>query len=42
MGRNKFYIKINEFEIANDYPFLAFYKSMEDEMDEYVSLMMTL
>lgn len=32
----KFYIKINEDEIANDYPLPAFYKADEDEMDEYV------
>lgn len=35
-GKKKFYIKINENEIANDYPLPAFYKSTEDEMDEYV------
>ena len=33
---NKFYIKINEDEIANDYPLPAFYKTTKDEMDEYV------
>eukprot|EP01018_Ginkgo_biloba_P000890 Gb_34186 [translate_table: standard] len=35
-GKKKFYIKINEDEIANDYPLPAFYKVIEDEMDEYV------
>eukprot|EP01018_Ginkgo_biloba_P018917 Gb_24436 [translate_table: standard] len=36
VGKKKFYIKINEDEIANDYPLPAFYKATEDEMDEYV------
>lgn len=35
-GKNKFYVKINESEIANDYPLPAFYNSTEDDMDEYV------
>lgn len=34
--RKKVYIKINEDEIANDYPLPAFYKADEHEMDEYV------
>lgn len=33
---NKFYIKINEDEIANDYPLPAYYKTTKDEMDEFV------
>lgn len=33
---NKYYIKINEDEIANDYPLPAYYKSAVDETDEYV------
>ncbi|XP_058090030.1 DNA (cytosine-5)-methyltransferase 1B-like [Magnolia sinica] len=33
---NKFYIKINEDEIANDYPLPAYYKTSVQEMDEYV------
>lgn len=32
----KFYIKINEDEIANDYPLPAYYKPCESETDEYV------
>lgn len=32
----KFYIKINEDEIANDYPLPAYYKSSVEEMDEYM------
>ncbi|KAH9315101.1 hypothetical protein KI387_023728, partial [Taxus chinensis] len=35
-GKKKFYIKIKEDEIANDYPLPAFYKVAEDEMDEYL------
>ncbi|XP_057863874.2 DNA (cytosine-5)-methyltransferase 1B [Cryptomeria japonica] len=35
-GKKKFYVKINEDEIANDYPLPAFYKATEDEMDEYL------
>ncbi|CAN8255576.1 unnamed protein product [Cochlearia groenlandica] len=31
---NKFYIKINENEIANDYPLPAFYKNSVEELDE--------
>lgn len=33
---NKFYIKINEDEIANDYPLPAYYKTSYEEIDEYV------
>ncbi|OMP01120.1 hypothetical protein COLO4_12145 [Corchorus olitorius] len=33
---NKFYIKINEDEIANDYPFPAYYKNSNEETDELV------
>ncbi|KAA8536618.1 hypothetical protein F0562_029096 [Nyssa sinensis] len=33
---NKFYIKINEDEIANDYPLPAYYKTLIQETDEYV------
>ncbi|XVE83441.1 hypothetical protein DITRI_Ditri16bG0089000 [Diplodiscus trichospermus] len=33
---NKFYIKINEDEIANDYPLPAFYKNSNEETDELV------
>ncbi|GAB2225636.1 hypothetical protein Droror1_Dr00006433 [Drosera rotundifolia] len=33
---NKFYIKINEDEIANDYPLPAYYKSSLEEIDEYI------
>ncbi|XP_057972013.1 DNA (cytosine-5)-methyltransferase 1-like [Malania oleifera] len=33
---SKFYIKINEDEIANDYPLPAYYKPCDYEMDEYV------
>ncbi|XP_006847211.2 DNA (cytosine-5)-methyltransferase 1B [Amborella trichopoda] len=32
----KYYVKINEDEIVNDYPLPAFYKASEEEMDEYV------
>ncbi|XP_024387799.1 DNA (cytosine-5)-methyltransferase 1A isoform X2 [Physcomitrium patens] len=32
----KVYIKINEAEIANDYPLPAYYKAEEDETDEYL------
>ncbi|MCO5563301.1 hypothetical protein L7F22_016941 [Adiantum nelumboides] len=35
-NRGKYYIKINEDEIANDYPAPAFYSADEEEMDEYV------
>lgn len=35
-GKPKVYIKINEAEIADDYPLPAFYKGEEDEMDEYL------
>lgn len=35
-NKGKFYIKINEDEIALDYPAPAFYKVDEEEMDEYV------
>jgi len=33
---NKYYIKINEDEIANDYPLPAFYKTSLQETDEYI------
>ncbi|KAK3027761.1 hypothetical protein RJ639_042253 [Escallonia herrerae] len=33
---NKFYIKINEDEIANDYPLPAYYKTSDQETDEYI------
>ncbi|KAM7482009.1 hypothetical protein LguiB_006592 [Lonicera macranthoides] len=33
---NKFYVKINEDEIANDYPLPAYYKTMIQETDEYI------
>ncbi|KAL5697799.1 DNA (cytosine-5-)-methyltransferase [Ranunculus cassubicifolius] len=33
---NKFYIKINEDEIANDYPLPAYYKTSQEETDEYL------
>ncbi|OMO90364.1 hypothetical protein CCACVL1_07400 [Corchorus capsularis] len=33
---NKYYIKINEDEIANDYPFPAYYKNSNEETDELV------
>ncbi|KAL9259188.1 DNA (cytosine-5)-methyltransferase 1B-like protein [Drosera capensis] len=33
---NKFYIKINENKIANDYPLPAYYKSSLEETDEYI------
>ncbi|KAL1104204.1 hypothetical protein V6Z11_D04G050300 [Gossypium hirsutum] len=33
---NKFYIKINEDEIANDYPLPAYYKNSNEETDELV------
>ncbi|KAK9098487.1 hypothetical protein Syun_025532 [Stephania yunnanensis] len=32
----KYYIKINENEIANDYPLPAYYKTTIEEMDEYI------
>ncbi|KAK1311398.1 DNA (cytosine-5)-methyltransferase 1B [Acorus calamus] len=35
---NKFYIKINEDEIANDYPLPTYYKPSVEEMDEYILL----
>ncbi|KAI4369293.1 hypothetical protein MLD38_017751 [Melastoma candidum] len=35
-GSTKFYIKINEDEIANDYPLPAYYRSDLLEMDEFV------
>ncbi|KAH7279981.1 hypothetical protein KP509_37G046300 [Ceratopteris richardii] len=35
-NKGKFYIKINEDEIANDYPPPAFYTAEDEEMDEYV------
>ncbi|XP_022640133.1 DNA (cytosine-5)-methyltransferase 1 isoform X1 [Vigna radiata var. radiata] len=33
---NKFYIKINEDEIANDYPLPAFYRTSLQETDEFI------
>ncbi|KAK7380171.1 hypothetical protein VNO78_32642 [Psophocarpus tetragonolobus] len=33
---NKYYIKINEDEIANDYPLPAFYKTSLQETDEFI------
>ncbi|XP_052207175.1 DNA (cytosine-5)-methyltransferase 1-like [Diospyros lotus] len=33
---NKFYIKINEDEIANDYPLPAYYRTSNEETDEYI------
>ncbi|KAI5671833.1 hypothetical protein M9H77_12197 [Catharanthus roseus] len=33
---SKFYIKINEDEIANDYPLPAYYRTSNEETDEYV------
>ncbi|XP_010274981.1 PREDICTED: DNA (cytosine-5)-methyltransferase 1A-like isoform X2 [Nelumbo nucifera] len=33
---SKFYIKINEDEIANDYPLPAYYKTSVEETDEYI------
>lgn len=35
-GSNKFYIKINEDEIANDYPLPAYYKNFHEETDELI------
>lgn len=35
-GPGKFYIKINEDEIANDYPLPAYYKNDEQETDEFI------
>ncbi|XP_068639669.1 DNA (cytosine-5)-methyltransferase 1B-like isoform X2 [Aristolochia californica] len=35
-SHKKFYIKINEDEIANDYPLPAYYKSSAEEIDEYI------
>ncbi|XP_042490225.1 DNA (cytosine-5)-methyltransferase 1A-like [Macadamia integrifolia] len=35
-GSNKYYIKINENEIANDYPLPAYYKTSVEETDEYL------
>lgn len=35
-GSNKFYIKINEDEIANDYPLPAYYKTSLQETDEFI------
>ncbi|KAK4740996.1 hypothetical protein SAY87_024584 [Trapa incisa] len=35
-GQGKFYIKINEDEIANDYPLPAYYKNDELETDEFI------
>ena len=34
--RGKMYIKINEAEIATDYPLPAYYKAEEEETDEYL------
>lgn len=33
---SKYYIKINEDEIANDYPLPAYYKTSSEETDEYM------
>lgn len=33
---SKYYIKINEDEIANDYPLPAYYKTSNEEIDEYL------
>lgn len=33
---SKYYIKINEVEIANDYPLPAYYKNSNQETDEYI------
>lgn len=35
-GSNKYYIKINEDEIANDYPLPAYYKTSLQETDEFI------
>ncbi|WCJ21819.1 DNA (cytosine-5-)-methyltransferase family protein [Euphorbia peplus] len=35
---NRIYIKINEDEIANDYPLPAFYKHSDEETDEYIAI----
>ncbi|KAK7344087.1 hypothetical protein VNO77_13339 [Canavalia gladiata] len=35
-ARGKYYIKINENEIANDYPLPAYYKTSLEEIDEFV------
>ncbi|KAG8641192.1 hypothetical protein MANES_13G119400v8 [Manihot esculenta] len=35
---NTVYIKINEDEIANDYPLPVFYKHSDEEIDEYVAI----
>ncbi|XP_021731440.1 DNA (cytosine-5)-methyltransferase 1A-like [Chenopodium quinoa] len=35
-GSNKYYIKINEDEIAIDYPLPAYYKPNNEETDEYI------
>ncbi|KAJ7541010.1 hypothetical protein O6H91_10G041100 [Diphasiastrum complanatum] len=35
-SKAKVYIKINEDEIANDYPLPAYYKADEEETDEYI------
>ncbi|CAM6109925.1 unnamed protein product [Calypogeia fissa] len=35
-SKGKYYIKINETEIANDYPLPAYYTAEEEEMDEYI------
>lgn len=33
---NKYYVKINEDEIANDYPLPAYYKNSTEEIDEFI------
>lgn len=33
---NKFYIKINEDELVNDYPLPAYYKNTDEETDEFI------
>nr|WDW19225.1 DNMT protein [Humulus lupulus] len=35
-GSSKYYVKINEDEIANDYPLPAFYKNSAEETDEFI------
>ncbi|KAJ7976049.1 DNA (cytosine-5)-methyltransferase [Quillaja saponaria] len=35
-SKNKYYIKINEDEIANDYPLPAYYKNSVQETDEFI------
>ncbi|KAJ9174803.1 hypothetical protein P3X46_013408 [Hevea brasiliensis] len=35
---SKFYIKINENEIANDYPLHTYYKTSVEEIDEFLAI----